>query len=267
MRQHAGSLVELELPPILSPTLPSDWDSAAELDLPSQPVSPSLPSDFCEPTSARRFLVALKLPRGDVVNYKMAHRRVKIWNERARETKHAADKAARDNLHRLAALQSLDAVCCFILAFLWEEKAEKYMFQPLHARSWTTLLPYLKKTASYLGSVEVDLTGLIYQVSAVVQLRVASHDRGNPDHLWAAISSFRKGLSLLPLSTIHGKYHLGHWTRTHLSDPPRLVSDEAILPLHVNSGPQEAACLLYRLGVEWAAQEGLKYSWHCTSPT
>lgn len=267
MRQHAGSLVELELPPILSPTLPSDWDPASELDLPSEPLSPSLPPDYCEPAESRRFLVTLKLPQGDAASYKMAHRRVKFWNERARETKHAADKAARDNLHRLAALQSLDAIACFILAFLWEEKGEHYMSQPLHARSWNTLLPYLRKTASYLGSLEVDLIGLIYQVSAIVEIRVASHNRTSVDHLWSAVSNFRRGITLLPLHILQEKYHLGHWTKAQLSDPPKLSSDKAVLPLHVNSDPQEAACLLYRIGVEWAAQEGLKYSWRCTLPT
>lgn len=332
------------LPPMLSPTLPSDWE------LP-EPLSPTIPSEFdCEPSFAEseagteklssqpasstaprqlkkgshgeiasrtsstasvdskpkkpvRKMVILHYPprkltartnklapepektlkastvapstaatsttSDDNPKYKSLRVKMHYWVEMARKKKHEADAAAANRMHHQAAVSGLDSAICFIRAFDLEDRADQVVSREPHARSWTTLVPYLGKMATYLESIDSDIAGMCYQVLAVVNIRIAVVRQGSKDAPLAAqraIQEFRRGLALLPLSLIEEKYNL-RWASTKLNpkgcDP---CKDRAMLPLHVNTSPQEAAALALNMGREWAHQEGISYTWDAAAP-
>lgn len=298
------------LPPMLSPTLPSDWE------LP-EPLSPTIPSEFDlepkrgadgeptestpaastagvratvkkkatngevarkslstssldskpkKPVETKRRIVILKYPPqkpiDDDPKYKALRSKMHHWVERARSKKHEADAAMGNRQHHQAAVAGLDSAICFIRAFDLEDRAQKVVNRDLHVKSWSTLVPYLAKMATYLESVDSDIAGMCYQVLAVVNIRIMLHGgRESPLAAKRAIQEFRRGLALLPFSLLEEKYSLG-WTASKLNpngcDP---LNDRALLPLHVNTNPQEAAALALHMGREWASQEGIPYTW------
>lgn len=197
------------------------------------------------------------------------------WVEKARSKKHNSDRAHSDRKHRLSCVLALDAVICFMIGFDYDDRREAIRSNAapgtLHARSWTTLTPYLAKLASAAESVDADLAGVYYQICAVVRLHVAYLQRrtvppeDSARSLYAALADFRRGLSLLPLCTLHSHYQLNGangWLETKVNpDRPDPLANTATLPLHVNSSVAEAAAFALHVGRKWAEIEGIDYTW------
>lgn len=290
-----------ELPEPLSPTIPSEFDLETK---PSADAEPSESSSTASAASARtivkkkatngeaarrsmsassteskpkkpvepkRRIVVLKYPPQKPVEddpkYKALRVKMHHWVDRARSKKHEADAAMGNRQHHMAAVAGLDSAICFIRAFDMEDRAQKVVNRDLHVKSWSTLVPYLAKMATHLESVDSDIAGMCYQVLAVVNIRIMLHGgRESPLAAKRAIQEFRRGLALLPFSLLEEKYNLG-WTASKLNpngcDP---ANDRAVLPLHVNTNPQEAAALALNMGREWASQEGISYTWDAQAP-
>lgn len=241
----------------------------------SKPASKSNPKPASRQSSRTEPLTPDEERRCRECSKKMAQ-----WVDKARSKKHDSDRARSDRKHRLSCVLALDAVICFMIGFDYDDRQEAIRSNAapgtLHARSWTTLTPYLAKLAIAAESVDTDLAGVYYQICAVVRLHVAYLQRrtttpeDSARSLYAALADFRRGLGLLPLYTLHSRYQMNGasgWMETKVNpDRPDPLANTATLPLHVNSSLAEAAAFALHVGRKWAEIEGIGYTWESSKP-
>lgn len=117
-----------------------------DLEFPSAPLSPSLPSDFLEPqptSAAGGNSVKSKDSNGfngtngtngtnsshggsptKGESTKELRLQMNKWITKARDKKHDSDKASSERNHRLATVLALDSLVCFMIGFEYEDRCE-----------------------------------------------------------------------------------------------------------------------------------------------
>lgn len=200
-------------------------------------------------------------------SYRQMRDMIYKWAKNARDLKHEADVAIHDNKMKEAALLSLDAVVCFIVAFTYEDRSDVLARRTIYGRSWKTLVPYLQKSASFFKTVDPEVAGLCYQVTAVLEMylyelsrKIVNAENDSFEYLVASISDFKRGLAALPANVLHSKY-LIPWEERPAKNGAKLKNKfHPRIPLHINSTMEEAAAVALHVMREWAKLSDIEYA-------
>lgn len=252
------------------------------------------------PTKAKSKAVSPSRDEETKQQFKLLRKKMRTWLDLARAKKHMSDAKYQNEEFGLASAAAMDSLLCYIIAFNYEERADRLMNRELQDKSWGSLVNFINRVNFLLEAAkQPHLVSCCYLMRALIQVRVGlvlgaqikSRARDNEsdsgetpaekaekaESLALSLfrtqegftSDFRRANRGLPLSQISQSFPKSYARRSKTATPVvhdggyRPWSDEYALPLHVYSSLQEAAALGWNMTDEWIRMDGLKYDWAC----
>ncbi|ODQ63512.1 hypothetical protein NADFUDRAFT_67542 [Nadsonia fulvescens var. elongata DSM 6958] len=123
---------------------------------------------------------------------KLVESRMRSYIAIAREKKHEADTADRNNDYKRAAIITMDSLICYIIGFTFDDINQRLNKKIPNEKLWVTLVPYISRLVSYFDSTQCEvsrhLIALCYQIRSLIDTKIASNVNSQLKNLLSILS-------------------------------------------------------------------------------